>query len=196
MNSTGFANVKRRVIYRNPKTGAFFVKTAEGMKKYSPTARFRMTNNGKALRITMNTRNNVPNKIRPARVRVSAADAKKRMQQRRANKAEVRRGAAMLNRMVKGARPSMRKIRTNYGSVRNLILSPGGTTMFKGKSAATRAMKKRAGNAKPRNAAQNLINSGFNPAVVRQVLAKMKASGKSKNAYALKTGKLMKKPRN
>ena len=188
MNNTGFANVKRRVIYRNPKTGAFFVKTAEGMKKYSPTARFRLTNNGKALRITMNTRNNVPNKIRPARVRVSAADAKKKAQQRRANKAEVRRGAAMLNRMVKGARPSVRKIRSNYGSIRNLILSPGGTTMFKGKSAATMAMKKRPGNAKPRNAAQNLINSGFNPRIVRQVLAKMKASGKPKSAYSMTTG--------
>ncbi len=193
MNSTGFANVKRRVIYRNPKTGAFFVKTAEGLKKYNPTARFRMTNNGKALRITMNTRNNVPNKIRPARVRISAANTKKRAQQRRVNKAEVRRGAFMLNRTTRGLRPSFRKVRTNFGTVRNLILSPGGSTMFRGKSAATRALKKRGNNAKPRNAAQNLINTGFNPKVVRQVLAKMKASGKPKNAYSKTKGTLKKK---
>jgi hypothetical protein len=192
MNSTGFANVKRRVIYRNPKTGAFFVKTAEGLKKYSPTARFRMTNNGKALRITMNTRNNVPNKIRPARVRISAADAKKRAQQRRANKAEVRRGASILDRMMRGLRPSTRKVRSNYGKARNLILSPGGSTLFKGKSAATMAMKKRAMGAKPRNASQNLINAGFNPRIVRQVLAKMKASGKPKTAYSKTTGKVKK----
>ena len=192
MNSTGFSNVKRRVIYRNPKTGAFYVKTAEGLKKYSPTARFRVTNNGKALRITMNTRNNVPNKIRPARVRISAADAKKKAAQRRANKAEVRRGASILNRMVRGVRPSTRKIRTNYGKVRNMIMSPGGTSLFKGKTAATRAMKKRSGNAKPRNAAQSLVNVGFSPKIVRQVLAKMKASGKAKSAYNKTTGKVKK----
>jgi len=140
MNSTGFANVKRRVIYRNPKTGAFFVKTAEGMKKYNPTARFRMTNTGKSIRVTMNTRNNVPNKIRPARVRITAADAKKRVQQRRANKAEVRRGAATLNRIMRGAKPSARKIRTNFGKIRAFITSPGGTS-YKGKSAMSRTRK-------------------------------------------------------
>ena len=188
MNSTGFANVKRRVIYRNPKTGAFFVKTAEGMKRYNPTARFRMTNNGKAMRITMNTRNNVPNKIRPARARVSAADAKKRAQQRRANN----RPNYGIMRIMEGLRPSMRKIRSNYGKTRNMILSPGGTSFFKGRTAATRALKKRA-NQPPRiNAAQNLINAGFNPRIVRQVLSKMKASGKSRNAYSKTTGKVKK----
>jgi hypothetical protein len=188
MNSTGFANVKRRVIYRNPKTGAFFVKTAEGLKRYNPTAKFRMTNNGKTMRITMNTRNNVPNKIRPARVRVSEADAKRRAQLRRANN----RPNYGVMRILGGLRPSMRKIRSNYGKSRNMILSPGGTTFFKGKTAATRALKKRAGQPPRRNASQNLINAGFNPKFVRQVLAKMKASGKSKNAYSKTTGKLRK----
>lgn len=188
MNSTGFANVKRRVIYRNPKTGAFFVKTAEGLRKYSPTARFRLTNNGKTIRLTMNTRNNAPNKIRPARARISAADAKKRAQQRAANN----RANYGVMRILGGLRPSMRKIRSNYGKSRNMILSPGGTTFFKGKTAATRALKKRAGQPARRNASQNLINAGFNPRIVRQVLAKMKASGKPKNAYSKTTGKVKK----
>lgn len=188
MNSTGFANSKRRVIYRNPKTGAFFVKTAEGLKRYNPTAKFRMTNNGKTIRLTMNTRTNAPNKIRPARVRISAADAKKRAQQRKANN-QANYG---IMRIFGGLRPSMRKIRSNYGKSRNMILSPGGTSFFKGKTAAARALKKRAGQPARRNASQNLINAGFNPRIVRQVLAKMKASGKPKTAYSKTTGRVRK----
>ena len=160
MNSTGFANVKRRVIYRNAKTGAFFVKTAEGLKKYSPTARFRMTNNGKAMRITMNTRNNVPNKIRPARVRISADDAKKRAQLQK-NRKNVKGALALIKRQNIGIKPSTRQIRSNFGTMRNLILSPGGSTIFKGKAAATRALKKRKGNVKPKPKSKVKTNSAM-----------------------------------
>lgn len=188
-DATGYANVKRRVIYRNPKTGAFYVKTAQGMKRYNPTARFRMTNNGKTVRITMNTRNKVPNKLRPARARISAADAKKRAAQRKANK----RANYGIMRIFEGARPSIRKIRSNFGKARNLIASPGGTT-YRGKSAMTLAHKKRAGAKKPKtlmNIRANLVNKGFNPKAAARV-APMIMRGMSPSRYSKTTGKVKK----
>lgn len=190
-NATGYANMKRRVIYRNPKTGAFFVKTATGMKRYNPKARFRMTNNGNTVRITMNTRNKVPNKLRPARVRISAADAKKRAAQRKANK----KANYGIMRIFEGARPSVRKIRTNFGKARNLVASPGGS-VYKGKSAMTLAHKKRAGANKPKpktlnNIRANLVNKGFNPKAAAKV-APMIMRGKSPSRYSKTTGKVKK----
>ena len=175
-NNTGFMNSMRRVIYRNPKTGAFYIKTAKGLKRYDPKARFRVVKStGNAVRLTRNTVTNAPRKIRPKRVLANKNN--------KPNYGVMR----VLNKMPT---KSMRKIRSNYGTIRNMILSPGGTTMFKGKTAMTKALKKRAGQAPRKNASQNLINSGFNPRIVRQVLAKMKASGKSKNTYSKTTGKL------
>ena len=188
-DATGYANVKRRVIYRNPKTGAFYVKTTAGMKKYSPTARFRMTNNGKAVRITMNTRNKVPMKLRPARARISAADAKKKAAQRLANK----RANYGVMRILANARPSIRKIRSDFGKLRNLIASPGGTT-YKGKSAMTRAHKKRMGPGKPKtlmNIRANLMNKGFNPKAAVKV-APMIKRGMSPSRYSKTTGRVKK----
>ena len=190
MNSTGYANVKRRVIYRNPKTGAFFVKTAQGMKKYSPVARFRVLKNGNApVRITMNTRTNVPNKIRPARARISAADTKKRMAQRKANR-EANYG---IMRIFANARPGVRKIRSNFGKARGLVASPGGTS-YKGKAAMTRAHKKRMGPGKPKtlmNIRANLVNKGFNPKAAAKV-APMIKRGMSPSRYSKTTGKVKK----
>jgi hypothetical protein len=188
-DATGYANVKRRVIYRNPKTGAFYIKTAAGMRKYSPTARFRMTNNGKAVRITMNTRNKVPMKLRPARARISAADAKKKAAQRLANK----RANYGVMRILANARPSIRKIRSDFGKLRNLIASPGGTT-YKGKSAMTRAHKKRMGPGKPKtlmNIRANLMNKGFNPKAAVKV-APMIKRGMSPSRYSKTTGRVKK----
>ena len=180
MNSTGFANVKRRVIYRNPKTGAFFVKTAQGLKKYSPTARFRVANNGKSRRITMNTRNSVPNKIRPARARVSVADAKKRAVSAAANK----RHNYGIMRIFANARPSIRKMRTNLGKARALVMSPGGTK-YKGKTALARAQKKRGAAV---NVRANLVRRGYNPKVAGKVAALVKR-GMNANRYSKVTGK-------
>ena len=190
MNSTGYANVKRRVIYRNPKTGAFFVKTAQGMKKYSPVARFRVLKNGNApVRVTMNTRTNVPIKIRPARARISAADTKKRAAQRKANK-QANYG---IMRIFANARPGVRKIRSNFGKTRALVASPGGTS-YKGKAAMSRIHKKRMGPGKPKtlmNIRANLMNKGFNPRAAARV-APMIKRGMAPSRYSKTTGKVKK----
>jgi len=188
-DATGYANAKRRVIYRNPKTGAFYVKTAQGIKKYSPIARFRMTSNGKAVRITSNTRNKVPIKVRPAAARISAADARKRAAQRAANK----KANYGIMRIFASVQPSIRKIRSDIGKARNLIASPGGAT-YRGKSAMTLAHKKRAGANKPKslmNIRANLVNKGFNPRAAAKV-APMIKMGMSPSRYSKTTGKVKK----
>ena len=187
MNSTGYANAKRRVIYRSPKSGAYYVKTSDGLKKYSPIARFRMTNDN-AVRITSVTRNNVPLKVRPARAAITSEEAKKRVARREANK----RSNYGIMRIFANARPGIRKIRTNLGKARNLITSPGGTK-YKGKTAMTRAQKKRKTVAKPaavKNVSirANLIRRGYNPKVVGKVAALVKR-GMNANRYSKVTGK-------
>ena len=161
---TGYANSKRRVIYRNPRTGAFYVKTAKGMRRYSPTASFRMTNNRKAVRITANTRNKIPMKIRPSAARILAADAKKRAEQRNANK----KANYDITRVFEAVRPGIRKIRSDFGKARNLIASPG-STIYRGKTAMQRL---RVSTSKPRtlnNIRANLVNKGFNPRAAARV---------------------------
>ena len=106
MDSTNFANSKKRVIFKSDR-GTFFVKTATGGKSYAPKAAFRKNAAGTLVRLT--TSNSVPNKIAPAarKTRSNAGVARGPREgtlQRRMN-AESRRLAA------KGPR----KVRKNKG---------------------------------------------------------------------------------
>lgn len=66
MNSTNFANSKRRVITLGPR-GAFRVGKMDGTFKYAPVARFRKAADGSMVKLTETNLPKVPEKIRPAR---------------------------------------------------------------------------------------------------------------------------------
>jgi len=82
MNSTNFANSKRRVITLGPR-GGFRVTKKSGEVSYSPVARFRKTANGSMVKLTKTNLSKVPDAIRPAR----AAAAKQPTRMVRKNKA-------------------------------------------------------------------------------------------------------------
>lgn len=131
MDTTNFANSKKRMIRMSPK-GVPFVMTADGKKSYGPKAAFMKTSEGGLRKLTK--ANSVPKKIAPAML----GDRKKR-----AN-AGVKRGpqaSRMLANIMAGrfenAGPKVRKVRSNRGKARALVTSPGGTT-YKGMGAATR----------------------------------------------------------
>ena len=66
MNSTNFANSKRRVI-RMGSRGGFYIAKGDGEKKYNPVARFRKASDGSMTKLTKTNLPNVPEAIRPAR---------------------------------------------------------------------------------------------------------------------------------
>lgn len=66
MNSTNFANSKRRVITLGPR-GGFRVTKKSGEVSYSPVARFRKMANGSMVKLTKTNVSKVPEAIRPAR---------------------------------------------------------------------------------------------------------------------------------
>ena len=63
MDSTNFANSKKRMIRKSAR-GTFFVMTTAGAKSYGPMAAFRKNASGSLVRLTAS--NSVPNKIAPA----------------------------------------------------------------------------------------------------------------------------------
>jgi hypothetical protein len=106
MDSTNFANSKKRMIRKSAK-GSFFVMTAAGAKSYGPKAAFRKNASGSLVRLVAS--NSVPAKIAPAKRAVRknkgvARGPREGTLQRRMN-AESRRLAA------KGPR----KVRKNKG---------------------------------------------------------------------------------
>ena len=131
MDTTNFANSKKRMIRMSPK-GVPFVMTADGKKSYGPKAAFKKTPDGGLRKLTKN--NSVPNKIAPAML----------MGRKKRANAGVKRGpqaSRMLSNIMTGrfnnAGPKVRKTRSNKGKARALVTSPGGTT-YKGMGAATR----------------------------------------------------------
>lgn len=126
--TTNFANSKRRVIRMSPK-GVPFVMTAEGKKQYGPVAKFVKTPEG-GMRVLKPT-NKVPARIAPA----SMIGRKKRSN---AGKTRGPREATIFRKVFGTPKPAGRKVRSNKGKPRALVATPGGT-LYKGKTAATRA---------------------------------------------------------
>jgi hypothetical protein len=132
MDTTNFANSKKRMIRMSPK-GVPFVMTAEGKKSYGPKAAFKKTPDGGLRKLTK--ANSVPKEIAPA---MMLQGRKKR------SNAGVKRGpqpGRMLANIMAGrfenAGPKVRKVRSNKGKARKIVTSPGGTS-YKGMAAATR----------------------------------------------------------
>jgi hypothetical protein len=104
MNSTNFANSKRRVITLGPR-GAFRVTKKSGEVSYSPVARFRKAPDGSMVKLTETTLPKVPEAIRPARVAA----------------------AKQPTRMVRKTKAAPANARKNV-----IVVSPGGT-LYKNK---------------------------------------------------------------
>ena len=114
MNSTNFANVKRRVIRMGPR-GGFFVTKIDGEKKPRPVARFRKAADGSLVKLTKANLPNVPEAIRPKRVAAAKAAPKPRGMSNSAKATKM--FATMMNK-------GPRKVRKNKGVARKKVATP------------------------------------------------------------------------
>ena len=127
MNSTNFANSKRRVITLGPR-GAFRVGKMDGTFKYAPVARFRKAADGSMVKLTKTNLPKVPEAIRPARAAAAKATTP----------------------MVRKNKVAPANARKNKPAAKNVIVvSPGGT-LYKNKRSNT-ALKRATTQKKLRN---------------------------------------------
>tara|TARA_R110002073_G_scaffold16099_6_gene62417 strand:- start:5206 stop:5868 length:663 start_codon:yes stop_codon:yes gene_type:complete len=130
MNSTNFANVKRRVIRMGPR-GGFFVTKTGGEKKPRPVARFRKAADGSLVKLTKANLPNVPEAIRPKR----AAAAKATVARPRLSP-----GAKATKMFATIMNKGPRKVRKNKGLRRKASPSPNQGALLRQMNTESRRM--------------------------------------------------------